>query len=71
MGDCKCGCGNEAKIGDFIPGHDQKLRVSLENEVGGIFALQDLIQAARKYSYGETGAEDFLNLVRRVFSKRA
>lgn len=70
MSVCKCGCGNETNYGDFIPGHDQKLRTSLENEVGGIFALQELILAAKKYSYGETTSDVFLALVRRVFAPK-
>lgn len=70
MGICKCGCGKETNLGDFLPGHDQKLRASLENEVGGIFALQELIQEAKKYSYGETTSEVFLALVRRVFASK-
>lgn len=70
MGDCKCGCGGPAIGGDFRPGHDQKLRAKLEREVGGILALQELVHGAKKYSCGETGKEEFENLVRRLFAAK-
>ena len=44
-GECLCGCGEpvgpEQK---FRPGHDQKLRVALEQEVGGLEALKRLVE---------------------------
>jgi len=67
MGDCKCGCGEPASNKDFIAGHSQKLTASLVKEVGGLFALQDLVQSAKKCSYGEKGSEEFLDLIRRIF----
>ena len=67
MGDCKCGCGNPVNGTNFLPGHDQKLRTMLVDEVGGLFALQKLIQAAKKFSRGEMDPESFLDLIRRIF----
>ena len=37
---CICGCEEETKGGKFRPGHDQKLRVSIEDAVGGLEALK-------------------------------
>lgn len=68
MENCKCNCGKPVNGNDFLPGHDQRLRVQLENEVGGLLALRDIVHAAKKYSGGEMGAEQFENLVRRIFS---
>ncbi|OHE22091.1 MAG: hypothetical protein A2X92_02545 [Syntrophus sp. GWC2_56_31] len=67
MGDCRCGCGEPANNGDFIAGHSQKLTSSLVKEVGGLFALQELIQSAKQYSYGEKRTKEFLDLIRRIF----
>jgi hypothetical protein len=67
MGECKCGCGEKASNGDFIAGHSQKLTASLVKEVGGLFALQKLVQSAKKYSCGEKDPEEFLDLIRRIF----
>jgi hypothetical protein len=67
MGDRKCGCGNPVNGTNFLPGHDQKLRTMLVNEVGGLFALQELVQSAKKYSCGEKDPEEFLDLIRRIF----
>jgi len=70
MADCKCGCGNQANIGDFLPGHDQKLRVSLENEVGGLLSLQELVSAAKGYACGSKSMDEFVDLVRRIFAAK-
>jgi hypothetical protein len=67
MTKCKCGCGEPAENGNFIAGHSQKLTVSLVKEVGGLFALQELVQSAKKYSTGEKDPEEFLGLIRRIF----
>ncbi len=67
MNNCKCGCGNPASGRNFLPGHDQRLRTRLVDEVGGLFALQELVQSAKKYSCGEMDTEKFLNLIRRIF----
>jgi hypothetical protein len=67
MGNCRCGCGQPAENGDFIAGHSQKLAASLIREVGGLFALQGLVQSAKKYSYGKKDREEFLDLIRRIF----
>jgi hypothetical protein len=32
--------------GRFAPGHDQKLRANLEKRVGGLLALERLVQVA-------------------------
>ena len=70
MDNCKCGCGKLVNGEDLFPGHDQKLRTQLEHEVGGLLALQELVHAAKKYLAGETGTEEFENLVRRIFAAK-
>ncbi|MCG6536418.1 MAG: hypothetical protein L7F78_17355 [Syntrophales bacterium LBB04] len=67
MGDCKCGCGKAGSNGNFVAGHSQVLTASLVKEAGGLFALQELIQAAKKFSYGEKRQDQFLDIVRRIF----
>ena len=66
MGECRCGCGNPTSGAYFLPGHDQKLRTMLVDEAGGLFALQELVLSAKKYSCGEMDSEEFLDLVRRI-----
>ena len=51
MAKCECGCGQDAK-GDFLPGHDQKLRVALEKRVGGLLAIRSLVEASDDYVLG-------------------
>lgn len=70
MGKCKCGCGEPATSGNFVAGHSQKLMASLVNEVGGLFALQELVQSAKNYSYGEKDQKEFLDLIRRIFPRK-
>jgi hypothetical protein len=73
MGKCKCGCGETARGGDFIAGHSQKLTASLVKEVGGLFALQKLVQSTKKYACGEKvpeELEELLDLIRRIFPRQ-
>jgi hypothetical protein len=67
MGDCRCGCGEPVRSGDFIAGHSGKLTASLVKEVGGLFTLQELVQSAKKFSYGEKDPKELLDLIRRIF----
>ena len=42
---CACGCGEKITPGrDFKPGHDQRLRILLENKVGGLLVLKALVE---------------------------
>jgi hypothetical protein len=31
-------------MGDFLPGHDQKLRSEIEKQVGGLLKLRELVE---------------------------
>lgn len=68
MPKCECGCGKDANRGQFIPGHDQRLRTSLEGEVGGLLPLRALVKAAHSYFDGSTSDQTFTQTVRAVFS---
>jgi len=65
---CECGCREEAKHGQFLPGHDQRLRTSLEQRVGGLLALRMLIEAAACYADGLLAEDTFTQQVRSVFA---
>ncbi|SMY06540.1 hypothetical protein [Flavimaricola marinus] len=41
---CECGCGDDTKGGDFLPGHDQRLRAEIERRVGGLLKLRRLVE---------------------------
>lgn len=43
---CGCGCGAETRGGDFLPGHDQRLRAMLEEKVGGLLNLKEIVERA-------------------------
>jgi len=62
---CECGCG-EMATGSFLPGHDQKLRIAIEQEVGGLLALRSLVEAAKANATGEISDEAFCKTVRRI-----
>lgn len=71
MGACKCGCGEEAKAGrNFLPGHDMKLRKQLEEKVGGLFNLEKLVNAAKKYSHGKMAPKDFTEYVEDILKRK-
>ena len=40
---CACGCGGICK-GQWLPGHDQRLRAAIEHEVGGLVELRRIIE---------------------------
>jgi len=43
---CRCGCGETTKGGQFLPGHDQKLRAEIERRAGGIEELRRIVEKA-------------------------
>ena len=53
---------------EFLPGHDQKLRTSLEARVGGLLALRSLIDAAQSYAFGQSDESALLKHVRAAFA---
>ena len=69
MAQCECGCGEESTR-EFLPGHDQKLRTSLEARVGGILALRSLVVSAEAYAEGSKNEVQFQQGVRAVFSAK-
>jgi hypothetical protein len=68
MAHCECGCGVKSS-GDFLPGHDQKLRASLERRVGGLLALRSLVESAESYVIGKIDDQDFTRSVEALFAK--
>ena len=68
MAKCECGCGEDVNRGQFLPGHDQRLRTSLEAEVGGLLPLRTLVKAAHSYFDGSINDQTFTQTVRTVFS---
>lgn len=66
MTTCKCGCGEESSR-NFLPGHDQKLRITLEHQVGGLLSLRGLVESAKSYANGELSDEALCQTVREVF----
>ncbi len=69
MPECSCGCGEPTKGGKFLPGHDQKLRKSLEQEVGGVALLAKLVESGKRYADGKMSLEDLGGLVKLIFSQ--
>ena len=43
---CACGCGGETRGGDFLPGHDQRLRAAIEEKAGGLLNLKQIVETA-------------------------
>jgi hypothetical protein len=66
---CECGCGETTTRGNFSPGHDQRLRTSLEKRVGGLSALRILIESAERLAKNEISPEEHIANVRGIFSR--
>jgi hypothetical protein len=50
--------------GEFLPGHDQKLRANLERRVGGLLPLRALVGAAEAHQAGLLTDGDLGRVVR-------
>lgn len=61
---CECGCGTAVRGSDFVPGHDQKLRIQLEKRVGGLLALRDLIDSLEQHANDRSTVEELSQAVR-------
>lgn len=66
---CACGCGETTAGGLFKSGHDQKMRIDIEERVGGLLALRRLIDSAEEFTQGRMDLDEFAGLVRRLFSR--
>jgi len=64
---CECGCGQDSTR-EFLPGHDQKLRVALESRVGGLLSLREFIVQAENYASGAISEAQLLQHVRSTFA---
>ena len=64
--ECLCGCGGIPESGVFLPGHDQSLRVQIENSAGGIENLWLLIDNVQGYVHGEITETELAKHVRRI-----
>lgn len=65
--ECACGCGKRPVRGDFLPGHDQRLRAELERRVGGLLGLRMLVEAAEQFADGRTDKYQFTGMVKDIF----
>lgn len=55
---CNCGCGGVTAKGDFLPGHDQKMRIELERRVGGLSSLHALFENAEAFVAGRLSEDE-------------
>lgn len=68
--ECACGCGGHPAGGNFLPGHDQRLRADLELRVGGPIPLRMLVEAAEYFAEGAIQPSMFNSMVKDVFRMR-
>ena len=66
---CECGCGAAVQGRDFVPGHDQKLRIQLEQRVGGLLALRDIIARLEQHAKGGSTQAQLSAAVRDAFAE--
>ena len=65
MPTCECGCGEETER-TFVQGHDQRLRIRLEDRVGGLLSLRQLVDEVEIYVRGDRSSEELTRSVRRL-----
>jgi hypothetical protein len=64
MPECVCGCGQETRGGDFLPGHDQKLRTALEQRVGGLSTMAKVVVSCEAAVEGRITADALVQTLR-------
>jgi hypothetical protein len=69
MPECACGCGEEAKKGKYLHGHEKKLRKNLEEKIGSLELLSALVKVTETYAQGRMSLDDLGRLVKMVYSK--
>ncbi len=55
---------------DFAPGHDQILRSNIEQKVGGLLALKNLVCSCENYAEGQSSEEEVLRTLRRIMCRK-
>ncbi len=68
--ECACGCGEKPAGGNFLPGHDQRLRADLERRIGGLIPLRMLVETAEYFAEGSIQPSMFNNMVKDIFRMR-
>ncbi|MDO9542896.1 MAG: hypothetical protein Q7J98_11325 [Kiritimatiellia bacterium] len=70
MNKCKCDNCDKSTSRDFFPGHDQRLRANLEQKVGGLLSLKELVIACIEYATGKTSDSEILRTIRQLFTRK-
>lgn len=70
MTTCRCGCGESPASGEFLPGHDQKLRIQLERRTGGLLRLADLVDLADRFVDGSLSMGDYAIGTREIMAPK-
>lgn len=65
---CACVCGKPTKGGKFLPGHDAKLRASIEKSVGGLLNLDKIVEAAIQFTEGKLSDEEYLRITKKFLA---
>jgi hypothetical protein len=70
MSECACGCGEEAKKGKYLHGHEKQLRKNLEEKIGSLQLLSALVKVTETYAQGRMSEADLGRLVKLIYSKK-
>ena len=67
---CACGCNGTTRGGIFMPGHDARLRSQIEHSVGGLLALDELVQLLVEHRKGNLTLEELSRGVMRLIPQQ-
>jgi len=68
--ECLCGCGETPSRGDFVPGHGERLRATIEETAGGLASLWRIVNAVEQYIEGEIAETELGRLLRKSWANR-
>ena len=67
---CCCGCNKKVATGsDFLPGHDQILRIKLEGLVSGLLNLERLVKVSKDFFEEKTSLIKLIKELQIIFLK--
>ena len=69
MPECACGCGEQTAGGTYRPGHDARLRARIEESIGGLLSLEEIIRDVLRHVDGELTADELSASIGRTLNR--
>jgi hypothetical protein len=68
--ECLCGCGETPPRGDIVAGHEDRLRMAIEERTGGLANLWQIVGAVEQYVEGEIVETELGRILRKSWANK-